>query len=247
MPTKGERLRLAIKGTGLSMQKAASTLKKSRTWLYKIFDAADEKQDANTLHFVSDTLGLGLFPRVEPLDSESAAAVKKVNKYQNGNEGNINVETGILSYVAAGEQRRRDLPPLHFLPVIATNNVPFASGDPKRTYDLDFLKETQIIEFYYSVPDFAECKAAFTMEGDAMSRLYYDRDRLFTEVRPDKNEIILGMPHLIITKTMKIVRYVFPCDRDGYWILKPENSWYPEQPIEIKSVGAIFQVKGRIG
>jgi phage repressor protein C with HTH and peptisase S24 domain len=135
-----------------------------------------------------------------------------------------------------GATRRKDLPRHHFIPVINSSSI--------KTYDLDFYKNKEIIEFYYSLPDFYDCAFVITMHGRFMEPLISDGEQLVLQLMKNKKIMSWGEVYLIITDEQVFVRHIDQSPRPNHWLLRAHNTAYGVTEIHEKDAKAYFKVKG---
>lgn len=110
--------------------------------------------------------------------------------------------------------------------------------------------ENQITE-YVTIPSMKGCYG-LTVYGDSMLPRYHPGDIVFVRPIPDSREIDFGHTYLIITQSDRLLKVLYPSDKEGTLILSsinpdttPQgNPLYPSREIPTSSVLFLYKVIG---
>lgn len=110
--------------------------------------------------------------------------------------------------------------------------------------------ENQITE-YVTIPSMKGCYG-LTVYGDSMLPRYHPGDIVFVRPIPDSREIDFGHTYLVITQSDRLLKIIYPSDKEGTLILSSINPdttpqgtpLYPSREIPTSSVLFIYKVIG---
>lgn len=110
--------------------------------------------------------------------------------------------------------------------------------------------ENQITE-YVTIPSMKGCYG-LTVYGDSMLPRYHPGDIVFVRPIPDSREIDFGHTYLVITQSDRLLKVLYPSDKEGTLILSSINPdttpqgapLYPAREVPISSVLYIYKVIG---
>lgn len=110
--------------------------------------------------------------------------------------------------------------------------------------------ENQITE-YVTIPSMKGCYG-LTVYGDSMLPRYHPGDIVFVRPIPDSREIDFGHTYLVITQSDRLLKVLYPSDKEGTLILSAINPdttpqgapLYPSREIPTSSVLFIYKVIG---
>lgn len=110
--------------------------------------------------------------------------------------------------------------------------------------------ENQITE-YVTIPSMKGCYG-LTVYGDSMLPRYHPGDIVFVRPIPDSREIDFGHTYLVITQSDRLLKVLYPSDKEGTLILSSINPdttpqgtpLYPSREVPISSVLFIYKVIG---
>lgn len=105
---------------------------------------------------------------------------------------------------------------------------------------------SEYVSGWIDLPAYRTCDGAISVEGDSMTPHLEPGDIVLVSAIQDLDSFLPGRMHLVVTREMAQVKYLYPGRDPGTLRLLSAQPRYSELVLHVADVLSIYQVRGRI-